>query len=716
MKSFSTLVFNIIVIFSVFGNLNCTNSAIHDGRSSDGDMTRLISSLSQELPHISQSTSRIQHEHSLSNQHKKHERNGNKDYWQLWLDNSFRYQLFWTYDYDDNYIEFELALSSIEFRPKLDAFALGFTHTTHQELRYRRADLCLIWHDQAGQMHLQHAWLDANSTLRLSSLDVHYKCRFIKARESHDKLSVLFSRILDSCSDIDASNYIITNGTVDIIWFKLNAPLPTLEGFEFGQQSANISKGHVNVRLLAPNRSPIKGYETESYKHTIHNNGRYYNRVLDLTNDKLHVPNRDTTYWCRVFHLSNEFQRKHHVTRYEAIIQEGHEHLVHHMELFHCEANNELEISQHANSWAGSCSDPMRPRQLDSCKRVIVAWAMGAAPFEYPEQVGLAIGGHNYNRYVMLEVHYNNPELRNDFIDSSGLRVHYTNELRDNDAGVLEVGLEYTDKNSVPPGIRTTLAGFCVAECTRVAMQTSLNEPQEGINIFAAQLHTHLTGVKSKTLQARAGRVVRELNRDDHFSPHFQEIRLLPQQVRVLPGDALVHYCLYDTRQRGNVTLGGFAIADEMCVTYLHYYPRINLEVCKSSINTRHLMAYFERAGYWYNDSTLAYNKTVAQNYQLIRWSRARAQELLQLYEASPLSMQCNQSNGERYPGDWNGVETTKLYTYDEPDSMMKHHRWQFDDADEYLKDLWPIERHKSCGLSNRGNTSNKRFKTHPEI
>ena len=76
---------------------------------------------------------------------------------------------------------------------------------------------------------------------------------------------------------------------------------------------------------------------------------------------------------------------------------------------------------------------------------------MGADAFVYPEQVGLSIGGDSFNRYVMLEVHYNNPELKSGKIDSSGIRFHVTTNLREYDAGVIELGLEYTDKMAIPP-------------------------------------------------------------------------------------------------------------------------------------------------------------------------------------------------------------------------------------------------------------------------
>lgn len=38
---------------------------------------------------------------------------------------------------------------------------------------------------------------------------------------------------------------------------------------------------------------------------------------------------------------------------------------------------------------------------------------MGALPFTYPEEAGLPLGGPKANKYIMLEVHYNNPEMKN---------------------------------------------------------------------------------------------------------------------------------------------------------------------------------------------------------------------------------------------------------------------------------------------------------------
>jgi len=59
--------------------------------------------------------------------------------------------------------------------------------------------------------------------------------------------------------------------------------------------------------------------------------------------------------------------------------------------------------------------------------------------------------------------------------------------------------------------------------------------PPEGIMIFGSQLHTHLTGIRVSTRHIRDGRELPELNQDNHYSTHFQDIRLLKRQVRILP-------------------------------------------------------------------------------------------------------------------------------------------------------------------------------------
>lgn len=53
--------------------------------------------------------------------------------------------------------------------------------------------------------------------------------------------------------------------------------------------------------------------------------------------------------------------------------------------------------------------------------------------------------------------------------DRSGIRFHVISELRQFDAGIIELGLEYTDKMAIPPKEEMfPLSGYCTPECTAV--------------------------------------------------------------------------------------------------------------------------------------------------------------------------------------------------------------------------------------------------------
>lgn len=74
---------------------------------------------------------------------------------------------------------------------------------------------------------------------------------------------------------------------------------------------------------------------------------------------------------------------------------------------------------------------------------------------------------------------------------------------------------------------------------------------------------------------------------------HYINLRLFCKRSYV-QGDSLVTTCVYDTSARDKVTLGGLGITDEMCVNYIHYFPKTDLEVCKSSVDSASLSAYFD--------------------------------------------------------------------------------------------------------------------------
>ncbi|RWS27720.1 Dopamine beta-hydroxylase-like protein [Leptotrombidium deliense] len=545
----------------------------------------------------------------------------NMTFFQTALDTDDKIHMFWSIDYKAELVTIELRLNVPD--DKL-WFAVGFSAYG----QITNADLCILWMDKKLNTHFDDISTDDDGFV---TEDNHNDCQLMKLKRKGSVTRFVFQRKFDTC---EPGDYVIEDGTNCIVYAIGSGTLNHIYGLRLNKYNHGFQRVHL-LKTLTP--------EVTFPDDT---------RVLDIVHDKVHVPNTDTTYWCKLHLLPAELVRKQHIIQYEAVIQPGSEGLVHHMEVFHCEVAAEITLPD----WDGSCFDKTMPDILHNCKRVLAAWALGAGPFSYPEVAGLPFGGHNYSRYVMLEVHYNNPDLKAGVIDSSGVRLYYTSTLRKYDVGILEIGLEYTDKNSIPPKQAAfALSGYCVSECSRAGL------PPDGITIFASQLHTHLTGIRVYTRHVREGKELDELNRDNYYSTHFQEIRILKRPVHFVPGDALINVCEYDTQLRENITLGGYGIKDEMCVNYMHYYPKTTLEVCKSSVDSQVLSNYFEYMNKYEGQAT-SKNKSVSENYLSIKWTPYTTKFLHTLYNRAPLSMQCNQSSGERFPGFWNGIPPTPIY------------------------------------------------------
>lgn len=51
------------------------------------------------------------------------------------------------------------------------------------------------------------------------------------------------------------------------------------------------------------------------------------------------------------------------------------------------------------------------------------------------------------------------------------MRIKMVSKLRRHDAAIMELGLEYTDKMAIPPGVLAfPLSGYCIAECTQTVI------------------------------------------------------------------------------------------------------------------------------------------------------------------------------------------------------------------------------------------------------
>ena len=524
------------------------------------------------------------------------------------------FRLDWSIDYKDQVVQFRLRVLTQEHQ----WFAFGFSNYGQT----RDADLVVAWTDGGHTAQ----FVDAHTDTRGLLIPDHQQDYHLTSFKSASGTAVIdFCRKFDTG---DTDDYALDTGTTHIVYVL---PQHLMSGHSpFWTDLAGVHD-MLRVQLLKPNIYPPT-LPSDTW-------------VLEVRVPNITIPNKETTYWWHTA-LLPELTSKHHIIQYESAIVQANADVVHHMELFHCQVPADVQVPD----YSGPSLEETKPTGLNQCKNVIGSWAMGAQPFTYPDETGYPLGGPGFSRYVLLEIHFNNPRRFEGRVDSSGLRFYVTSQPRQYDAGIMELGLEYTDKMAIPPGQKDfKLAGYCVQSCLNQAL------PVTGINVFGSQLHTHLTGRRVMTMVSRRGKPLRMLNQDRHYSSHFQEIRRLQPAVHVNPGDELITVCDFDTRSRRNVTVGGFSIADEMCLNYIHYYPKVDLEVCKSSVDTNALGGFFNDMNI-HDGSRITPSMSPRVNYQNIHWNSWSTAFLKLLYFDANLNMQCLRSDGTVRPGVWNDV------------------------------------------------------------
>ncbi|EPB70272.1 copper type II ascorbate-dependent monooxygenase domain protein [Ancylostoma ceylanicum] len=281
-------------------------------------------------------------------------------------------------------------------------------------------------------------------------------------------------------------------------------------------------------------------------------------------------------------------------------------------------------------------------------------------PIYFPPEAGLPLGGEDGKNYIKVEIHYNNPGLISGVVDNSGFELVVTTELREYDAGIMEIGLIYSDANSIPPGQTAfPLTGHCVADCTNKL-------PSGGIHVFGSQLHAHLSGRKIFTSHYRHGVKIGEINRDNHYSPHWQHIVFIRPYIHVMPVSSRAdseNAPLLIQLFSGRCALddGGYGIEDEMCVNYIYYFPASEVEVCKSAVDNTTLHNFFE-----HEHGILKWELPIHEKYESIDWTDENVLSLKELYTAAPLNMHCYRNDGtlfRNHPSNWTAVPQPRIFT-----------------------------------------------------
>ena len=89
--------------------------------------------------------------------------------------------------------------------------------------------------------------------------------------------------------------------------------------------------------------------------------------------------------------------------------------------------------------------------------------------YSFPKEAGYRFEART--RYLLIEIHYDNPKFLNDIVDDSGVKLYFTEKLREIDLGLFQLGSDGSPLSlQIPP--RSNLFSFtsiCYPECTNVS-------------------------------------------------------------------------------------------------------------------------------------------------------------------------------------------------------------------------------------------------------
>ncbi|KAL9960045.1 hypothetical protein ACROYT_G033442 [Oculina patagonica] len=488
---------------------------------------------------------------------------------------------------------------------------IGFGISTGQG-KMKGADIVIGW-VKDGKPYFKDRHADGRM---MPEIDSQQDYELISLTEKNGKTTMKFKRKFDTCDPQDNK---IEAGTTKVI-YAYHPDDPSSEN-DISQHSPG-NRGPRSL-LLLNSLEKIPTLPSDA-------------KTFEIKHNKTAVPSERTSYICGVFEIP-KLNETHHIVKVEPIIQAGHEGVVHHMLLYECSDN----FPKHHLNYTGMCYASNMPPEVEECTGVtaIAAWAIGGKDFYYPEHAGFPIGKADSPKVVILEIHYDNPENKEGMIDSSGLRFFYTKQLRKYDAGVLQVGAGVNSAMLIPPKQTDwQIDGYCTKECTREGLKGS-SLPKGGINIFAILLHTHLAGRKTWLRHVRGDVELPEIARDDHYDFNFQEYHSLRKEVHVASGDSMINVCIYDTEDRTTGTEGGLSTYDEMCLSFVMYYPKVNLTTCKSTDRSAYqawVKAYYkqgddpEKPSWWTDAVNTGLKEAYRDSKEVIMNCAGRAHEPIQ--------------------------------------------------------------------------------------
>ena len=457
-----------------------------------------------------------------------------------YIDEDQLFKLYWT-NLENDIIEFGIEVLSIGW------IALGISPRGQMP----NSDIALGWVDNDGIVYLQDRYTIERST---PLYDLNQNLTLIEGEEVNGMTRLRFTRPKYSCDPDDMS---LSKGTTRLIWAFHATQDPSEECFDI--ESAGSILFHTNKGSQSINLDSGVPEEIELEDDVI-----YIDFVMNNTN----VPSDDTTYYCKLFKIPY-FNNTHHIIKFETIVEEGHEALIHHLSVYDCP---EYLATQQHEVTEDSCDDYSTNMPSRACRGTFLYnWAIGGNDIYLPDFVGMPISGDSDTHYILLEIHYDNPEEKSGIIDNSGFRMYITPSLRDIEAGFMQIAIGINPMGQwIPPGLSYAHhAAFMTSECSENII------PKDGIFIFGSMLHQHTIGIALNLRHIRNGKELAPIDTNLDYDFNYQQTIIFDQHIKILPGDEFILDCYTDSTERNFTTIGGESTRHEMCIGFLWYYPKI---------------------------------------------------------------------------------------------------------------------------------------------
>ncbi|OQV17374.1 DBH-like monooxygenase protein 1 [Hypsibius exemplaris] len=294
---------------------------------------------------------------------------------------------------------------------------------------------------------------------------------------------------------------------------------------------------------------------------------------INFTMENFLVPGERTNeFYCRLIKMPKVTKKMHTVMQTPVIDPRGIQ-VLHHILIFGCTSDLK-PTDEMANAAPFACGPEHNTYIMDSCFEVAASWAVGGKGSTYPANAGFPITPELEGRYYLLEMHYHNPD-RIRTLDSSGISFGLTDQLRQQDVGMLMMGIyNFDEVISIPPGVdQFTIRAHCSDLCTNTL-------PEGGIYIFSGMPHMHNRGRILRARHFRGKKELPPLLNNRNFEFNYQTFTDISPPRQILPGDRIVVECTYSTKDDNETITGGEGTFNEMCLGYFDYYPRINMANC----------------------------------------------------------------------------------------------------------------------------------------